>query len=101
MADEQRLTNRIPFEDEVTILSPQKVVGVTIDIGAGGIGIEIPVELTVGDAVEMAILSGHAITYGTIQWIRPQDGKFRTGIMFRKEDWSIIELVLALRSQEG
>ena len=49
----------------------------------------------------MEIMSGHAITLGTVRWTRPSDEGFRTGIQFRTEDWNIIEIILSLRSQEG
>ena len=75
--------------------------GEAIDIGAGGVGIQLPKPLDEGASVEMEILSGHAITYGTVRWCRPHEDEFRVGIQFRQEDWSIIELVLTLRSQEG
>lgn len=101
MSDENRLTNRVPFEEEVTLLSPQESPGLALDIGAGGIGVELPIELKIGTPVELKILSGHAITYGTVRWVSPMGEKFRVGIQFRQEDWSIIELVMALRSQEG
>ena len=101
MTSEQRLTNRIDFDEGVTIRSPERMEGKTVDIGAGGIGLLVPREIPAGAMVEMEILSGHAITYGTVRWSRPDGDQFRLGIQFRQEDWSIIELVLTLRSQEG
>ncbi len=101
MADEQRETKRIPFEEDIRILSPQRIPGKAADIGAGGIGVILPLGLAVGASVEMEIFSGHAITYGTVRWSRTSEEGFRIGIQFRVEDWSVIELVLALRGQEG
>ena len=101
MTIENRTTERHPYEDEITIRSPQLIKGRAADIGAGGIGIIIPVELPSGTDVEMEIMSGHAITLGTVRWTRPSDEGFRTGIQFRTEDWNIIEIILSLRSQEG
>ncbi len=98
---ENRTTERFPVEEEVTFLSPREIIGRSVDIGAGGIGVEIPEPLEAGEAVELKILEGHAIVYGTVRWARPQDGKFRVGIQFREEDWNVIELVFSLRSQEG
>jgi hypothetical protein len=98
--EEHRQTRRIPFEEEVTLLSPAKAKGRAVDIGAGGIGVELPVELVQETPVELEILSGHAITQGTVRWTAPAGDGFRTGIQFRSEDWNIIELILALRNQE-
>ena len=101
MNTENRTTERHPYEEDIEILSPQKIKGRAVDIGAGGIGIIIPSELSAGAAVELVIMSGHAITMGTVRWVRPDDEGFRTGIQFRSEDWSIIEIILNLRNQEG
>lgn len=101
MDTENRTTERHAYEEDIEILSPQKVKGRAVDIGAGGIGIIIPSELSTGAAVELVIMDGHAITMGTVRWVRPDDGGFRTGIQFRTEDWNIIEIILNLRSQEA
>ena len=101
MGEEGRTYNRVPYEEEIRVLSPQQVSGKAVDIGAGGIGVEIPVELASGTEVELEIMSGHAITHGTVRWVAPFAGGFRTGIQFRSEDWGIIEIILSLRSQEG
>lgn len=101
MAEESRKTRRIPFVEEVTLLAPEHHKGQAVDIGAGGIGIQLPAQLAPETAVELEILSGHAITQGTVRWTAPMDGGFRTGIQFRTEDWNIIELILALRNQEA
>ena len=98
---EHRTTERHPYEEEIEILSPQNIKGRAADIGAGGIGIIIPRELPAGTEVELVIMSGHAITIGTVRWTRPDDEGFRTGIQFRTEDWNIIEIILNLRNQEG
>ncbi len=98
---ENRAYNRVPYQEEIRVLSPQQVSGIAVDIGAGGIGVEIPVKLDQGTEVELEIMSGHAITHGTVRWTGPIEGGFRTGIQFRSEDWSIIEIILSLRSQEA
>ena len=101
MAEEARTTNRVPFEEEITLLAPYRAVGRSVDIGAGGVGVELPIGLTPGTDVELEILSGHAVTFGTVRWVTVIEGAFRIGIQFRTEDWNIIELILALRSQEA
>ena len=101
MSSENRATERHPYEEDIRVLSPQEIAGRAVDIGAGGIGIVIPVELAVGTAVELEILSGHAITYGTVCWSSQEEDGFRIGIQFRTEDWKIIELILALQDQEA
>ena len=101
MSTENRVIERHPYEEDIRILSPRQVSGRAVDIGAGGIGIVIPVELAAGTAVELEILSGHAITYGTVCWASEAEDGFRTGIQFRTEDWKIIEVILALQDQEA
>lgn len=101
MTSENRTTERHPYEEDIEILSPQRIQGRSSDIGAGGIGIIIPTELPAGTDVELVIMQGHAITAGTVRWTRPDEEGFRTGIQFRSEDWNVIEIILSLRSQEG
>lgn len=101
MTTENRTTNRIPYEEDIRLIAPQEVKGRSVDIGAGGIGIIIPLELEPGTAVQLELFSGHAITLGTVRWIRAEEEGFRTGVQFRTEDWEIIELILSLRAQEG
>lgn len=96
-----RKTSRVSFEEEVTFLSPEKFTAHGKDIGAGGVGVLMPVELPVGAGVEIQMLSGHAIVFGTIRWVKKAEEGFEAGIMFRSEDWSIIEMVLSLREQQG
>ena len=85
----------------MTLVSPQRVPVKAVDLGAGGIGVELPIELAPGTNVELAILSDHAVAYGTVRWVAPRENGFRIGIQFRTEDWNIIELILSLRSQEA
>jgi len=99
--DEQRTTRRVPFKQEVRILAPLPMVGQGVDIGAGGIGAIFPVELEKGKMVEILILDGAATAYGTVRWVRPGGGQFRTGIQFREEDWAIMESIASLHGQEG
>ena len=101
MTTENRTTERLPYVEDIVILSPQRIEGRSVDIGAGGICIIVPSELPAGTAVELVIMSGHAVTAGTVRWTRPDDQGFRTGMQFRSEDWNIIEIILNLRNQEG
>ena len=101
IVEELRTTERHPYEEDIEIISPQQIKGRAADIGAGGLGIIIPTELPAGTDVELVIMSGHAITMGTVRWTSPAGEEFRTGIQFREEDWNIIEIILSLRSQEG
>jgi hypothetical protein len=100
-APEQRATRRVPFTQEVRIVAPLPAVGKGVDIGAGGIGALFPIELEKGQAVEILILDGAATAHGTVRWVRPEGGQFRTGIQFREEDWAIMELIESLHGQEG
>jgi len=99
--DNQRHTPRVPFHEDVRLRKPTPMEAKGVDIGAGGIGVVLPEALPVGTQVEVEIFAGHAIALGEIRWSAPTDDGFRTGIQFRQEDWSIIELVETLRSQEG
>lgn len=101
MTQENRTTERHPYEEDIAIVSPERIEGRAVDIGAGGIGIVIPVQLPNGTEVDLEIMSGHAITHGTVRWTSPSDDGFRTGVQFRTEDWNIIEIILSLRNQEG
>ena len=101
MTQENRTTSRIPYEEDIRVRAPQEIAGRAVDIGAGGIGILIPVELEPGTQIELEILSGHAITLGTVRWTRAQQDGFRTGVQFRAEDWEVIDLILSLRAQEA
>ena len=101
MTKENRTTERHPYEEDIEIISPQQVQGRAVDIGAGGIGVDLPVELPTGTDVELIIMDGHAITAGTVRWTSAGKDGFRTGIQFRSEDWNVIEIILSLRDQEG
>ena len=98
--ENQRHTPRIPFHEDIRIRQPRDLTARGVDIGAGGIGVVMPEALPVGTQVEVEIFAGHATAYGEIRWSAPVEDGYRTGIQFRQEDWSIIELVETLRSQE-
>jgi hypothetical protein len=98
---EGRVNPRVPYEEDVRVLLPRSVPARAIDLGAGGIGIDCPEPIAAGTDVQLVIFQGHAITYGSVRWMRPEGSRFRIGIQFREEDWNIIELVNSLRAQEG
>jgi hypothetical protein len=97
----QRRNPRIDLNQEIVFRTSETITGWGIDLGAGGIGAQLPVELAVGTKLEVEIFPGHASAYGEVRWCKPRDGGFRVGIQFSSEDWSIIEVVQTLRSQEG
>ena len=87
----QRKTERLAWEESVEFLSPVHCVGQTLDIGAGGLGVEMEKKLSVGAGVEIKILHGRLIAYGQVRWVKPmENGLYRAGIQFTHEDWSII-----------
>ena len=98
---QRRTTQRVPFGEEVQIHVRTTVTGRGVDIGAGGIGLLVPIELPVGKTLDVAILGGAATAYGTVRWVKKEEEGWRLGIQFRKEDWAIMELIDGLRSQEG
>ena len=86
-----RKTERLPWDEPVEFLSPVKCTGQTLDIGAGGIGVEIAESLPVDSLVELKILKGHLIVQGRVRWTHHgEDGKYRVGIQFDHEDLSIL-----------
>jgi hypothetical protein len=97
----QRKTPRIPFVRDITFHEPWHFVARGIDIGAGGIGVEADVALEVGQQVEVEIFPDYAKAYGEVRWVLPVAEGYRFGVMFSAEDWSVIELVYALKEQEG
>ena len=97
----QRKTPRVPFEQDITFHEPWYFVARGIDIGAGGIGVEAEVAMEVGQKVEVEIFPDHAMAHGAVRWVLPVAEGYRFGVMFSAEDWSVIELVYALRGQEA
>ncbi len=95
--DPHRKTQRYPHREAVKFREPYGFEGMTVDIGAGGIGVEVPIPLSPGDAVVLEIFDGHAIVLGTVRWVRPGPLGFRAGIQFTEQDWSIIARIQALR----
>ena len=96
----RRATQRVPFNEELRFVRPPGVVGQGVDIGAGGVGVNLPVRLPPETQVEMEIFGGAATAYGTVRWVKEEEGHYRTGIQFREDDWAIMELVQSLRDQE-
>ena len=97
-----RKTERLPWDEPVEFLSPVKCTGQTLDIGAGGIGVEITETLPVDSLVEMKILNGHLIVHGRVRWVHlGDDGKNRVGIQFDHEDLSILTHIRNLLQLKG
>ena len=95
--DPNRKTRRYPYRETVKFLMPYAFEGETVDIGAGGIGVEVPQPIADGTEVVFEIFNGHAITQGIVRWGHADQGRYRVGIQFNAEDWSIIARVQALR----
>ena len=96
-----RKNPRIPLDQEIVFRTSETITGWGIDLGAGGIGAQLPVELAVGTQLEVEIFAGEGALEGEVRWCKPSDGGFRVGIQFSSEHWGIIEVVQTLRSQEG
>ncbi len=99
--DPNRKTQRYPHREPVQFREPFEVQGMTVDIGAGGVGVEVPLPLEPGVAVVLEIFDGHAIVLGTVRWARPSGDGFRVGIQFSAEDWSVIARIQALRGLQA
>jgi hypothetical protein len=99
--DPQRKTRRFPHREAVKFLKPYEFEGVTVDIGAGGVGVEVPLAIANGVAVVLEIFDGHAIAQGTVRWGKPHEDRFRIGVQFAEEDWSIIARVRAMGGLES
>jgi hypothetical protein len=93
--DPQRKTERFPHRAAFSFLTPAGVTGTTVDIGAGGVGVQLAQALAPGTNVELTIFGGRAIAQGKVRWCRAEGGAYRAGIQFAAEDWSIIALVRA------
>ena len=98
---QRRTTERMPFSEEVRFVARTEVVAQGVDIGAGGVGVVSPVEMPIGQSVEIEIFDGAAKAFGRVRWSRPDGGVYRLGIQFREEDWAIMELIQSLKAQEG
>ena len=97
--DHNRKTERVMIDEEVSLRSPVSCAGKAVDIGAGGIGLEIPYEVPVGSVLEMAIFEGHLVVQGQTRWIKQLEKGFRVGVQFVEEDWNIIERVQKMRQK--
>jgi len=93
--DPQRKTERFLHREEVVFNTPPGVKATTVDIGAGGVGVELAQALEPGTNVEVTIFQGHAIAQGKVRWCRAEGSGFRAGIQFMEDDWSIISRVQA------
>lgn len=98
---QRRTTERMPFGEEVRFVARTEVVAKCVNIGAGGLGVVSPVDLPIGQSVEIEIFDDAAKAFGTVRWSNPVDGGFRLGIQFREEDWAIMEMIQSLKAQEG
>ena len=86
-----RKTERLTWEETVEFLSPFSCTGHALDIGAGGIGVEMHEKLAVDNLVELKILDGHLLVQGRVRWVHRQvSGSYRVGIQFDHEDLSIL-----------
>ncbi len=97
---QRRTTERMPFTEEVRFVARTEVVAKGVDIGAGGLGVVSPVDMPIGQSVEIEIFDGAAKAFGRVRWSKPDGGGFRLGIQFREEDWAIMELIQSLKAQE-
>jgi hypothetical protein len=99
--DPHRKTRRYAHREPVQFRKPLAMTALTVDIGAGGVGVEAPHPIAPGTPVELEIFDGHPIVLGTVRWSRQEQDRYRLGIQFNDEDWSIIARVQALREKGG
>lgn len=90
---------RVPFDERVEVVSPVRCVGRGLDVGAGGLGLELPVMLDEGSLVAVSTFAGRLIVHGEVRWCRRSQQGFRVGIRFRPEDWGIVQRVQRLQKR--
>lgn len=91
----QRKVPRVPWAEDIEVISPVSCRGRAVDIAPGGIGVRVPVRLKSESVVELKIFEGRLIVHGWVRWVEEEGDAFRVGIQFREEDWSIIKHVQA------
>ncbi|MDH4225379.1 MAG: PilZ domain-containing protein [Deltaproteobacteria bacterium] len=84
---------RLILKEEVQFHHPHHFVGKSLDIGEGGMGVEVPEELKVGQSVEIEVFQGKVTALGTVRWVVPHENVFRVGIQFKEDDWAVMQLV--------
>jgi len=102
--DEQtnaRQANRVMLQERVKFHAPHNCEGKSIDIGAGGLGVEMDQPLAVGTLVEVEIFNGKATALGTVRSSVAKGNAYRIGIQFKEEDWAVMEMVMAYSQQKG
>ncbi len=96
----QRKSERLALPEPVRLRKPVAQEGRCVDIGTGGIGVELASPLTPGSPVELELFGGRAIFLGMVRWAQSlPDGTCRVGIQIRDEDQTLIARVQALRAQ--
>ncbi len=95
--DPRRKIERMPFPVPIHVRKPAPFDGKGVDIGAGGIAVELRHALAEGSAVELELPDGGAPLLGTVRKVRAlPGGGFRLGIQFQREDPAIFARAQAL-----
>ncbi len=91
MADSQRKSERVPFNQPLRIRKPTPMDGKGVDIAAGGMGVEVSQAIAEGTAVELELFGGAAVVAGTVRKVLPgAAGAHRLGIQFAKEEPGLV-----------
>ena len=93
LSTNQRKIPRTPYIEEILVTAPQRLQGRSIDIGAGGIALELTEAYVAGTRLTLQIFQGHLIVQGTVRWCRKEGTQFKVGLQFDALDWSILERV--------
>jgi len=103
MADDpKRKSERVPFPAALKVRNPVPVEAKGVDIGAGGIGVELAQSIAEGSQVELELFGDGTIYAGTVRMVRPlPGGGFRLGIQFQKDDDTLIARAKAIRASAG
>jgi hypothetical protein len=91
MADSQRKTERVPYNQPVKIRKPSPMDGKCVDLAAGGMGVEVAQPIPEGSGIEVELFGGGAVVQGTVRKVLPgSGGSHRLGIQFTKEDPTLV-----------
>ncbi len=100
--DSKRKGERIPFPEQLHLRAPVSSDATGVDIGAGGVAVELAQAVAEGSQVELELFGDGAIYAGTVRMVRPlPGGGFRLGIQFQHEDSGLLARAKALRASAG
>ncbi|MDH4120412.1 MAG: PilZ domain-containing protein [Deltaproteobacteria bacterium] len=94
-----RQTERMVFGEHVKFHAPHNCEGICHDISAKGMGVTLKNPMTPGDMVEVEVFEGKVTIFGVVRWCLPQNGTYQVGILFKDEDWAVVEMVRGFQEE--